>query len=282
MVLEINGERIARERIRRQVALLREEFGSAGTLEDDMQRAADAEQFVIDQVLLDQEARRLGLEVTDAEVQETLAELAPRSDGVTGCRSGTDAVEMYAEVERRLRVDRLIQHWYTALRPPRLEDVRKHYKQHRESFRSPEMAHVFQIVKNVVEGEDSSAAEAAMTRVRDLLLAGADFAEMARQHSDCPEQGGDLGYFARGVMVEEFDTVVFSAAVGEPSAVFRTQFGIHIVMVQEHRPAGLRSFEEARTEIEVAMLRVQQDRELGTRLADLRKRAVIRKVSLPS
>jgi hypothetical protein len=280
--LEINGERVERERIRREAALLRQESGAAGRLEEEMQLAAEAERIVIDHVLLDQEARRLGLTVGEVEVEEALTALTPRADGVAGCRAGIATPELRTEVERRLRLDRLLQRWFTTLRPPRLEDVRKYYKRNREAFHSPEMVHVFQIVKNVAKGDDPTPVAELLARVRESLLAGADFAEMARQHSDCPENGGDLGHFPRGVMVEEFDAVVFSAPVGEPSGVFRTQFGLHIVLVQEHRAEGIRSFDEARPEIESAMLRVQQDGELGARLAELRARAVIRKVSRAS
>lgn len=281
-ILEINGERVGRERIRREAALLRQESGSAGRLEEELQLAAEAERIVIDHVLLEQEARRLELTVAKAEVEEALTALTPRSDGVAACRAGVVAAEMRTEVERRLRMDRLLQRWFATLRPPVLEDVRKYYKRNREAFRSPEVVHVFQIVKNVAEGEDLAPVAEFLARLRESLLAGADFAEMARQHSDCPEQGGDLGYFPRGVMVEEFEAVVFSAPVGELSGVFRTRFGYHIVLVTEHWPEGIRSFDEARPEIESAMLRVQQDRELGARFAELRARAVIRKVSLAS
>ncbi|MGA2742091.1 MAG: peptidylprolyl isomerase [Bryobacteraceae bacterium] len=280
--LEINGEIVERERFRREAALLRQESGSAGSLEEEMQLAAKAERIVIDHVLLDQEARRLGLTVGEMEIAETLTALTPRSDGVAGCRAGVAAGEIRTEVERRLRMDRLLERWFASLRPPRLEDVRKYYRRNRESFLSPEMVRVFQIVKNLAEGEDPAPVAELLARVRQSLLAGADFAEMAHQFSDCPERGGDLGYFPRGVMVEEFDAVVFSAPVGELSGVFRTRFGVHIVLVQEHRDEGVRSFEEARPEIESAMLGVAQDRELGARLAELRARAVIRKVSLAS
>jgi hypothetical protein len=280
--LEINGERVPRERIRREAALLRQESGSTRRLEEEMQLVEEAERLVIDHVLLDQEAWRLGLPVDDVEVQEALTGMMPRSDGVADCPAGVVAGELRTEVERRLRLDRLLQRWFAALRPPRLEDVRKYYKRNRESFRRPELVHVFQIVKNVAENEDPAPAEQVMARARESLLAGADFAEMARRYSDCPEHGGDLGYFPRGVMVEEFDAVVFSAPVGELSSVFRTRFGFHLVLVHDHRAEGLRSFEEARLEIESAMLRVQQDRELGARLAELRARALIRQVSLAS
>ena len=74
--------------------------------------------------------------------------------------------------------------------------------------------------------------------------------------------------------------VVFAALVGALTEVFRTRFGWHIAMVRDHKAAGLRSFEEVRPEIELASLRKKQDREVGARLAQLRSRAVIRKVTV--
>jgi peptidyl-prolyl cis-trans isomerase C len=62
---------------------------------------------------------------------------------------------------------------------------------------------------------------------------GADFAEIAKQHSTCPSsaRGGDLGEFGPGQMVREFDEVVFSAPVGEVQGPVKTQFGYHLVEV---------------------------------------------------
>jgi peptidyl-prolyl cis-trans isomerase C len=62
---------------------------------------------------------------------------------------------------------------------------------------------------------------------------GADFAELAREHSSCPSgrQGGDLGEFGRGQMVPEFDEVVFSAAVNTVQGPVKTQFGYHLLEV---------------------------------------------------
>ena len=62
---------------------------------------------------------------------------------------------------------------------------------------------------------------------------GADFGELAQQHSLCPsgKQGGELGEFGRGQMVKEFDTVVFSAPVGEVQGPVKTQFGYHLLEV---------------------------------------------------
>ncbi len=64
---------------------------------------------------------------------------------------------------------------------------------------------------------------------------GADFAAVAKAHSQCPsgQRGGDLGQFGRGQMVREFEEVVFSAAVGEVQGPVQTQFGYHLIEVTE-------------------------------------------------
>ncbi len=69
--------------------------------------------------------------------------------------------------------------------------------------------------------------------LKDEITAGADFGEMAREHSLCPSgrAGGDLGEFGRGEMVPEFDEVVFTADVGETHGPVQTQFGYHLIEV---------------------------------------------------
>lgn len=66
---------------------------------------------------------------------------------------------------------------------------------------------------------------------------GAQFGTVAAQHSLCPsgKQGGELGEFGPGQMVKEFDTVVFSAPVGEVQGPVKTQFGYHLVEVTERK-----------------------------------------------
>lgn len=75
--------------------------------------------------------------------------------------------------------------------------------------------------------------EADCLALKSEIEAGADFAEIARQHSNCPSgrQGGDLGRFGRGMMVPEFDKVVFSAEVGTVQGPVQTQFGFHLIEV---------------------------------------------------
>ena len=70
-------------------------------------------------------------------------------------------------------------------------------------------------------------------QLKAQIEGGADFADVARQHSKCPSgrQGGDLGTFSPGEMVPEFDQVVFSAEVGTVQGPVQTEFGYHLIEV---------------------------------------------------
>ena len=69
--------------------------------------------------------------------------------------------------------------------------------------------------------------------LKDRIDAGEDFGDIARAHSNCPskEKGGDLGQFGPGMMVKEFDEVVFSADVNTVQGPVKTQFGFHLLEV---------------------------------------------------
>lgn len=75
--------------------------------------------------------------------------------------------------------------------------------------------------------------EAECLALKEKIESGADFAEVARAHSLCPSgnQGGLLGEFGPGQMVEEFDKVVFTGEVGKVLGPVRTQFGYHLIEI---------------------------------------------------
>lgn len=74
-------------------------------------------------------------------------------------------------------------------------------------------------------------ARAEITNIQSRLAEGADFGDLAREHSDCPsgKSGGDLGVFGRGMMVAEFETAAFALEVGTTSDIVETPFGYHLI-----------------------------------------------------
>jgi peptidyl-prolyl cis-trans isomerase C len=77
------------------------------------------------------------------------------------------------------------------------------------------------------------ATEEECLKLKEEIEAGADFAEVALKHSSCPSRlrGGDLGTFAPGQMVKEFDEVVFSGEINTVLGPVRTQFGYHLIEI---------------------------------------------------
>jgi len=75
--------------------------------------------------------------------------------------------------------------------------------------------------------------EAFANQLKQEIENGADFAQLAAEHSQCPSgaSGGDLGEFDQGRMVPEFDQVVFSASIGEVHGPVATQFGYHLIEI---------------------------------------------------
>ncbi len=69
--------------------------------------------------------------------------------------------------------------------------------------------------------------------LKSRIEGGADFAQVAQNHSQCPsgKQGGDLGEFGPGEMVREFDAVVFTSEVGKVHGPIKTEFGFHLIEI---------------------------------------------------
>jgi peptidyl-prolyl cis-trans isomerase SurA len=110
--------------------------------------------------------------------------------------------------------------------------------------------------------DDTASTFRRMVAVRDSVLAGVDFAELARRNSEDPgssSRGGDLGYFGRRRWVQPFDEVAMMLRPGQVSGIIRTVYGYHIIKCHDIRPR--KSFEEAKPELQpiYQQLRFQDD-----------------------
>jgi peptidyl-prolyl cis-trans isomerase D len=125
------------------------------------------------------------------------------------------------------------------------EDLQRYYEEHRDDFKQPATA-VVQLValSRVPEAADSAAALETARQIREQLLAGADFAELARKQSADPgsrERGGDLGWFSRGDMTPAFEKAAFALKPGEISEPVLTPFGYHIIKVTDKEKDRVRA-----------------------------------------
>lgn len=149
------------------------------------------------------------------------------------------------------------------------EDLEKYHRRHPDQFETPEQVKAAHILIRVSADAD----QATRTKKRKLaekVLAqakeGKDFATLARTYSDDPgsaAKGGDLGYFGRGGMVKPFEKAVFAMKPGEISDLVETQFGFHIIKLQEHTEAGVKTLAEVTDQVR-AEVRAEKARELAT------------------
>jgi hypothetical protein len=156
--------------------------------------------------------------------------------------------------------------------------AQKWFAAHRESMRLPERVRASHIFLTAHDAEKPDRAAEMATIQQQLTTGVASFAQLAATFSDderSKKVGGDLGWFSRERIPEDFATAIFALPVGKPSPVFRTKLGWHIALVQEKKPSRLPEFSEVKAEV-MAMLENQWRVTAVDRLrAELRAAATI-------
>ncbi|MEO7649680.1 MAG: peptidylprolyl isomerase, partial [Bryobacteraceae bacterium] len=185
--------------------------------------------------------------------------------------------QMRKDIETRLRIERVLAKVGQKLARPKNKEISEFYRAQKAQFETPELIRASHIVKNVAEGEDENAALEAIREVESKLTAD-NFAQLADEFSDCAGNGGDLGYFPRGQMVEEFENVVFTLEPSQTSGIFRSPFGFHITRVFDKRPGGVRPLTEVRDDIEEVLMRQKQQQAIEDFVDRLLKKAVVETV----
>ncbi len=157
-------------------------------------------------------------------------------------------------------------------------ELRALYAQRSSLYNMPEQVRARHILLSL--GAEASAEEAAAVALRaneilTQIREGADFAALASELSEdsgSKINGGDLGFFARGQMVKAFEDAAFSLEPGTVSEPVKTEYGYHIIRVEEHRDAQQRSFEEIREELATELMGLEvartEKRAIADRLAD--------------
>lgn len=166
-------------------------------------------------------------------------------------------------------------------------DIQNYYNQHQAQYQVKEQVRVRHILIAAPAG-DAAKGSAAKAKAEDLLKqikGGANFADLATKNSDDPgskTQGGELGFLDRGKTVPEFDKAAFALGAGQTSDVIKTQFGYHILQVEEKKTAHTRPLAEVKSEI-LPVLEQQRsaaaEQTFASQLADDAKRNGIEKAA---
>ena len=152
------------------------------------------------------------------------------------------------------------------------EDLRKQYEANKSDYEQVKARHILIAFKGspaAVAGKPELTEEQARAKAEELrkqLAGGAKFEDVAKKESDdtsSGERGGELGSFGRGQMVSEFEQAAFAAKVGELTPVVRTQYGYHVIRVDEH---VMTPFDQVKPMLE----RNEKQKRMQTRLEELK------------
>jgi len=150
-------------------------------------------------------------------------------------------------------------------------ELLSYYNQHKSEFQQQEeikASHILVKTEAGPDGKVSAAADAAARKKAEDILkklrAGANFEELAKKESDDKASainGGSLGFFQRGSMVPEFEKAAFSLNKGQISDLVKTQYGYHIIRVDDKHQAGMPSIEQVKEKIEPFLKQQKAQRE---------------------
>jgi peptidyl-prolyl cis-trans isomerase C len=159
-------------------------------------------------------------------------------------------------------------------------ELAQYYQDHLDTYQKPERVKLLRIFIAADQNEASRAKARARTEaLREELSLGADFAQLAKTHSEGPDaaQGGFVGWIERGELIAALEEVAFSLNPGDISPIIETEYGVMLLKVEEKMDAGLASFDEVRTELEPELRQARANDRYQKWMSELRKRSRVRK-----
>ncbi len=275
MPLMINSEKIDSAEVDGEVERLRpqyEEYAADAEGAGEQQLREWARENVIERTLMMVAAREAPYEIPQADIDAAYDQIKDEA-------GDDDPAAVKADIEQQMRLERLIDEAAKDVKPPADKDQREFYEEHTEQLTMPEQVRARHIVKHVGDQVDNKTAFEAILEVKMELDRGAGFEELAMKHSDCPENAGDLGYFARGQMVQEFEDVAFAMEVGQVSDVFQSSFGYHICKLEDRKAPALVAFDEVKDDIEKEILKQRREKAIEDFVDSLKSKATIEEVA---
>jgi len=148
------------------------------------------------------------------------------------------------------------------------DEVKTYYDSHKDEFKTQEMVkarHILVRVENAASEDEKKKAKDKAEMYLKKIKDGEDFAKMAAEVSDDPgskAKGGDLGFFPKGRMVKSFEDAAFALKPGETSGIVETQFGFHIIKVEEKKEPTIESFDAVKERIKQKLAQDRTRKEL--------------------
>lgn len=250
-IAKINGDAISKDEL---YDVMVEQYG-----------AATVEQLIADKIVAS-EAKKQKITISDEELNKEVDKLKESYGGEEVFEqmlaSNNTTVDVLKEdLKNYLTISKLIE--------PQIkitdEELKTYFDENKDSLGEAE-----QVKASHILVED----EATAKEIKQKLADGADFAELAKEYSTdegSKENGGELGFFPRGTMVTEFEDVAFSLPINEISEPVKSDYGYHIIKVEEKKEAKEANFDDSKASIKETLIDEKMESEYTTWLEEKKK-----------
>jgi foldase protein PrsA len=247
-IAKINGEAISKDEL---YDVMVEQYG-----------AATVDQLIADKIVVS-EAKKEKVTITEEDLNAEVDKLKQSYGGdevfdqmLASNNTSLDALK--EDLKSYLTLRKLLE--------PQIEitdeELKTYFDENKDSLGEAE-----QVKASHILVED----EATAKDIKQKLADGGDFAELAKEYSTdegTKENGGELGFFARGTMVTEFDDVAFALPVNEISDPVKTDYGYHIIKVEEKKEAVVANFDDSKAAIKETLIDQKMESEYSTWLEE--------------
>jgi peptidyl-prolyl cis-trans isomerase SurA len=250
-----------------------------------MKKALDT---LVGEKLMEEQIKELGLGVTDSELDAAVSDVK-RQNNITDdaqfnqllSGEGFNLTSYKEFLRKQMSRMKLVQLKVSSKVKVSEEDLKAAYTQYTKSESEDAEVHARHILVQVdakaTPEQVESAHKKALALAQEAREPGVDFAELAKKKSEGPSasDGGDLGFFRRGVMVPAFERVAFTLQEGEVSEPVRTQFGWHVLKVEERRSVDVPDFDKVKAELESKLKLQKTEKYVEQYVQELRQKASV-------
>ncbi|MEN6330387.1 MAG: peptidylprolyl isomerase [Smithella sp.] len=231
--------------------------------------------------LLTNEVEKRKITATDKEIKATMDQikstLQPDEKLETFMKENNISKE---HIALGIKVSKLVKQEAGNKAKPTQKEISKFYEENKDKFIIPEGVHVRHILIAFAEGDDEKVKaekKAKIEGLRNQIVGGADFAELARKNSDCPskDNGGDLGVIRKGQTVKPFEDAAFSQKINVVGPVVATEYGYHVIQVLGMNQQKTAPLEEVKEKISNYLEQQKQASVFNALLKKLRDKAKI-------
>ena len=242
---------------------------------------------MVNNELLIQNCNKTGIKVSDDELNKEMASIKARYQNeeqfnqvIKSQNLTMDDVK--SDVRKNLAIKKLMKNDIEDKVSIDEKAVNEYYKNNPTKFVEGESVKASHILVMVDKSATKDAKETAKKKIDGLLIRvrkGEDFAKLAKENSDdkgSGQNGGDLGFFSKGMMVPNFEKAAFSLKKDEVSDVVETEFGYHVIKLIDKKPERTIPLSEVHDKLKNFLKSMEVNKKLSEYLADLRKKADVK------